>query len=797
MNGVHSPVFIHWVSIIFQMDKRKYLRFKYSEQTLAMALTEIKSGIISINKASSKYAIPKSTLHNKINKKVPNIRKMGPSTVLAPQEEDRLVKWILSKAKLGFPMHPESVKDAVQNVLKEVPRPNKFLNNRPGTKWLKLFLLRHPEISKRNTEIISRGRAAVTEVAIRKWFAELQQYLQDENVMDVMNDPGRIFNADETGMRTCIKSGLVLGPAKNFKNFYEVAVGNEKESITVLCNYAANGIVAPPMIVFPYKRIPKELALSVPKEWAIGRSDSGWMTSATFYEYIANVFYPWLVEQKITFPVILFIDGHKSHYNLELYEFCVEKRIIIYCLYPNSTHILQPCDVSIFRPLKVEWKAVCRNHKTKSSTPITRHNFSILFKEAFDRAYKVSTVVNGFRICGLYPLNPDAVDFSKCISTRRNEIFQSNEEPLTTDDYKTCLRVLDRYFSNTSTTADSRTPNDGLNMFFQFCKIQSVNAQNEHDMESEEIEINKELFTASFIENLPMEIDGILYEPQENNGTGPLTFEETTFEDTAFEERAFEETTFDKLDAKLDCVEILESIIDNMFDIIENKIAELANKISNRDLIQPTSSKSPKINIISDIIIPRRDETNIDKIWEKHLGWPKHDETELKNRKCNRKKMPFAITSTKWVEYHEEQEKKKTQKVCKVKKRKLDAFLKKEKRACGSKIQKIELGSGAITVETSKQKHTTKETINSHKNSKQITKGKQKKKLFNTSEESIIANVTVSGRNTNRLNTDREQNTKNNARFSQPKTVCHTLSKSELQEEPVTKKQHQSISRRK
>lgn len=41
-------------------------------------------------------------------------------------------------------------------------------------------------------------------------------------------------NAYEPEMRTCIKSGLVLGPAKKQK-IYEV-----------------NGIVAPPVIGFPY-----------------------------------------------------------------------------------------------------------------------------------------------------------------------------------------------------------------------------------------------------------------------------------------------------------------------------------------------------------------------------------------------------------------------------------------------------------------------------------------------------------------------------------------------------------------
>ncbi|XP_050311451.1 uncharacterized protein LOC126747018 [Anthonomus grandis grandis] len=264
----------------------------------------------------------------------------------------------------------------------------------------------------------------------------------------MMSEPCRIFNADETGIKTCTKSGIALAP-KNYKHLYEIACGPEKESITVLCNYSASGVPAPPMVLFPYKRIPKDLAVTVPEGWAIGRSDSGWMTASTFYEYIVNVFYPWLISEKITFPIILFIDGHKSHYNLELYEFCIEKRLILYCLYPNATHILQPCDVSIFRPLKVQWKEACRLYKQKTSSAITRYNFCPIFKEAFDKANKPDTITNGFKTCGLYPLDLNAVDYNKCISTRRNELFSkksAEDNILTLDDFKSAIKVMNCFF---------------------------------------------------------------------------------------------------------------------------------------------------------------------------------------------------------------------------------------------------------------------------------------------------------------------------------------------------------------
>ncbi|KAJ8935243.1 hypothetical protein NQ314_012918 [Rhamnusium bicolor] len=56
------------------------------------------------------------------------------------------------------------------------------------------------------------------------------------------------------------------------------------------------GSFAPPMIVFSYERVPSYVSASVPSNWGIGRSDTGWMCGATFFEYITNIFLPWLQE---------------------------------------------------------------------------------------------------------------------------------------------------------------------------------------------------------------------------------------------------------------------------------------------------------------------------------------------------------------------------------------------------------------------------------------------------------------------------------------------------------------------
>lgn len=92
--------------------------------------------------------------------------------------------------------------------------------------------------------------------------------------------------------------------------------------------FSANGKLAPPMIVYPYKRITSEIVANTPNGWTIGLSESGWMVSEVFYEYVANDFKNWLEIEGVKKPVLLFIDGHKSHLTMQLSEFCDANGII-------------------------------------------------------------------------------------------------------------------------------------------------------------------------------------------------------------------------------------------------------------------------------------------------------------------------------------------------------------------------------------------------------------------------------------------------------------------------------------
>ncbi|XP_046684555.1 MFS-type transporter clz9-like [Homalodisca vitripennis] len=178
---------------------------------------------------------------------------------------------------------------------------------------------------------------------------------------------------------------------------------------------SASGVVGPTMVVHSYARIPADIADSTPPDWALGKSESGWMTGELFYEYITNIFHPWLDNNNISRPVILFIDGHTSHLTLHTSQFCADNNIILVSLLPNATHLLQPMDVAVFRTLKSGWKEAVKNWRTENmSNPVLKkRHFSPLLKKCIDDRVRGEVLQNGFRKRGLHPWDASAVDYSK------------------------------------------------------------------------------------------------------------------------------------------------------------------------------------------------------------------------------------------------------------------------------------------------------------------------------------------------------------------------------------------------
>ncbi|KAF2892947.1 hypothetical protein ILUMI_13226 [Ignelater luminosus] len=350
------------------MPSNKLYR-KYSPEDMGRAIAAVKSRKY-VAFSSKQFNVPRVTLLYKIQRKYEVNCRIGPPTILIQTEEQHLVHWLLNISDAGFPGTRSQLFDSVHILVKQLNRPNSFKNGRPGRKWFS------------STFSTNRGN-------------EIRSYIDSKNLSDIFDNPRRIYNADETTFFLAPKEIKSLMGKGDDKNAYNFTSNDDEECLTCLITANAAGAILSPSLM--------------PKEWTIGKSDSGWMTSQSFYEFVANIFHPC------------------SHLTMKLGEF--NNQIELVALYPNATHILQPLDVAVFHPPKNCWKKGVQRYKMKNDrAKIKTENFSPLLATVLDQSIKSETIGEGFKICGLCPLDENTIPYKKYFKSEHNKDKETSLE---------------------------------------------------------------------------------------------------------------------------------------------------------------------------------------------------------------------------------------------------------------------------------------------------------------------------------------------------------------------------------
>ena len=409
-NVVTSKNFTGYPSKDLKMEKAK--RKKYSEEALRNALAAVNSGR-TIRSVSITYGIPKTTLLYKHKGKLPIGKNMGPPPVLSEDEEKKLVEWMIHVSDRGFPITKTQLINSVELLIKQLKKVTPFKDGRPGRHWYEGFVRRHPEISERfrRNGGTSSSSSSTEEDCAREWYAKIEQYLKNGHLVDI--DKSRIFNCDEIAFFLNPKNDNVL-IKKGDKTVHNFIAYDENECLTTLFMTSASGILAPPMVVLCYERIPYSVSQSIHESWGIGKSENGWMTGETFYDYIVNVFEPWLSNNEIERPIVLYIDGRSSYLTMALDEFCRNRGIELVALYPNACHIMQPLDLTFFQPLKEAWCMATRQwHMENDEKRLRKENFASILVQALSTIDIGEIIPMGFKLSGLHPFSADAINNTK------------------------------------------------------------------------------------------------------------------------------------------------------------------------------------------------------------------------------------------------------------------------------------------------------------------------------------------------------------------------------------------------
>ena len=313
-----------------------------------------------------------------------------------------MAKWLSEMANRGMGLGLSDFLDFIQSIVKKEKRKTCFKDNRPSYIWYYNFMARNAHlVEKRKESSLENSRAKVSSNQLDEWFDKYYKFVSGLHLLD---QPSRIYNADESGFSMGSKPSSVIGPTKvNCPRNPPHLCGQTKKRLTGMFCANAEGSVIPPFLIYPKPRpTAYDPLIGTRKGTVIEYTEKGWMNNDSFLEFLKH-FDKYACPER---PVILLIDNVSSHMSIEVFSFAKSKEIELYRLQPNATHFLQPLDNGVFGPLKKVWYQTVRKFtKEHPGRSIDKETFGGKLNEAFMQFYKPLTVSNSFKTTGIFPVN--------------------------------------------------------------------------------------------------------------------------------------------------------------------------------------------------------------------------------------------------------------------------------------------------------------------------------------------------------------------------------------------------------
>lgn len=332
----------------------KNVRGKWSIQSMRDAVAAVIAGRC-LRSAAKEFNVPRNTLRRHVvahNKGHDVVKKLGKCTVLNDNQETELVELVLSMESRLYGLTLTDLRRLVYQYCtrNNISHPFNQVTEMAGEDWARAFLKRHGNLSIRQPEGMSIGRAIGFNKEKTKRFYELLKSLLFDGETLVVPD-SNIYNVDDTGLTICQKPQKMV--AEKGKRCVATLTSAEKgRTVTVICCVNGAGMYIPPMMIFPRVRMKPELIDKAPNGTIGVATKTGWVNEEKFLQWFDH-FINHVQPKSRDRPVILIMDGHSSHTkNLLLIDKAKQNNVILIALPSHCTHRMQPLDVSVFKSLK-------------------------------------------------------------------------------------------------------------------------------------------------------------------------------------------------------------------------------------------------------------------------------------------------------------------------------------------------------------------------------------------------------------------------------------------------------------
>ncbi|CUA69981.1 hypothetical protein RSOLAG22IIIB_08826 [Rhizoctonia solani] len=321
--------------------------------------------------------------------------------VLHEEEEEKSVDFLLQQASCGFPLTHRLLEEVVNAIIRN--RDPDFPG--VGKGYTDRFLAQNAHrVSSYWGSPLEQCRAqAVNQHTIGAWF-DLVEYLVAEH--NVTSED--IWGADETGITLGHAAAERVLGATGKKGQHTSSNGSQ-ENVSVMVTIGARGVSIPPFVIFKGQAFMVSWFLQPNTANAkISYSKKGYMTGEVGLEWIKhfNNYAPPSAPDRTR---LLLVDGHVSHYTLELLNYAREHNIVLACYPSHTTHVLQGLDVACFARLKQLYSRYAKQRENTQGFKVTKSTFLVPFSKAYSETFTPETIRSAFSSTGIHPFNRNIV----------------------------------------------------------------------------------------------------------------------------------------------------------------------------------------------------------------------------------------------------------------------------------------------------------------------------------------------------------------------------------------------------
>ncbi|KAL1379574.1 hypothetical protein pipiens_014797 [Culex pipiens pipiens] len=373
---------------------------KYTLQDLQAACEAVQNGM-SISVASKKFGVPGCTLNRRVRTKKQRPLKVqkakyGGKFQNNMHKELPIVKSLQGLSDAGFDLTNSLIRSHATDYIKAHPKLFPTEKSLPsGSAWVVLFLKRHPRLSQCISENKSHyGSVKETSERVSVWFGFVSRYLAGLGLQAVLESRRQVFTMDDMILRKSRKDVI----------------------FTCLFGANANGNLLPPLVLYPESiKIPTQKK-QIELNYVVANPSTATKAADIFHQWLSRVFQPWLIEENIPRPVILFVDGQRHQITYLSNRFCQLHQIVLVSLLPRSVHLLRPLHAKLFESISKLYRDEMQSFG-QGKSPSGEH---LVLKPTLEQIADTaeSIIRDGFLRSKLYPWNPDDSQPAPIVPTR-------------------------------------------------------------------------------------------------------------------------------------------------------------------------------------------------------------------------------------------------------------------------------------------------------------------------------------------------------------------------------------------